>query len=251
MIQRESFVFYKSFRDAIETLPKDEQLKAYKFIAFFALDGEEPSENTTAAYGIFLMAKPLINANNKRYLNGCKGGRPKGAKTKRKPKRNLTKTKIKPNDNDNDNVNVNDNVNENEKEKSAYALKKKREQVRFHAPTLSEVKDYCTERGNGVDAQRFIDYYTSNGWKVGKNSMKDWKAAVRTWERNGLEPARPQAKKPENKELDPFEEYRGLAPEELEQLRSAGVLSDTGSADFSIAQETGLYYLLQKAGVAT
>ena len=56
---------------------------------------------------------------------------------------------------------------------------------RFVPPTLDEVKAYCQERQNGVDAERFIDYYTSNGWLVGKNKMKDWKAAVRTWERNG------------------------------------------------------------------
>lgn len=56
---------------------------------------------------------------------------------------------------------------------------------RFVPPTLEEVQAYCQERMNGVDAQRFIDYYTSNGWQVGKNKMKDWKAAVRTWERNG------------------------------------------------------------------
>lgn len=56
---------------------------------------------------------------------------------------------------------------------------------RFVPPTLEEVQEYCQNRQNGVDPQRFIDYYTSNGWLVGKNKMKDWKAAVRTWERNG------------------------------------------------------------------
>ena len=56
--------------------------------------------------------------------------------------------------------------------------------TRFSPPTLEEVKAYCAERKNNVDAQRFIDYYTSNGWLVGKNKMKDWRAAVRTWERN-------------------------------------------------------------------
>lgn len=55
---------------------------------------------------------------------------------------------------------------------------------RFTAPTLEEVKEYCAERKNGVDAERFVNYYTANGWKVGKNPMKDWKAAVRSWERN-------------------------------------------------------------------
>ena len=52
-----------------------------------------------------------------------------------------------------------------------------------HHPTLDEVKEYCSDRGNKVDPERWFDYYTSNGWKVGKNPMKDWKAAVRTWER--------------------------------------------------------------------
>lgn len=56
---------------------------------------------------------------------------------------------------------------------------------RFKQPTLEEVQAYCIERQNSVDAERFIDYYTSNGWKVGKNPMKDWKSAVRTWERSG------------------------------------------------------------------
>lgn len=64
---------------------------------------------------------------------------------------------------------------------------------RFEKPTLSEIKEYCIERNNNVDAQHFYDYYESNGWKVGKNSMKDWKAAVRTWERS--EYRKPNSKK--------------------------------------------------------
>ena len=58
---------------------------------------------------------------------------------------------------------------------------------RFTPPTVDEVREYCFERGNSVDPQRFVDYYTSNGWMVGKNKMKDWKAAVRTWETNKQE----------------------------------------------------------------
>ena len=57
-------------------------------------------------------------------------------------------------------------------------------------PTIEEVKAYCQERNNRVDPERFIDYYTANGWKVGKNPMKDWKAAVRTWERQDTQKAR-------------------------------------------------------------
>ena len=53
---------------------------------------------------------------------------------------------------------------------------------RFTPPTVEEVAEYCKERNNNVNAERFVDFYTSKGWKVGKESMKDWKACVRTWE---------------------------------------------------------------------
>lgn len=56
----------------------------------------------------------------------------------------------------------------------------------FKTPSLEEVKAYCDERQNSVDPQRFVDYYSANGWMVGRNHMKDWKAAVRTWEKNGF-----------------------------------------------------------------
>lgn len=55
---------------------------------------------------------------------------------------------------------------------------------RMKRPTVEEVAAYCKERGNNIDPEHFHDYYTSNGWKVGKAPMKDWQAAVRTWERN-------------------------------------------------------------------
>ena len=70
-----------------------------------------------------------------------------------------------------------------EKDSSAKSTTTKRK--RFEKPTIFDVEQYCIERNNNVDPQHFVDYYESNGWKVGKNSMKDWKAAVRTWERNG------------------------------------------------------------------
>jgi hypothetical protein len=68
--------------------------------------------------------------------------------------------------------------NQNQNKKNIYV------QPKFKKPTLEEVEAYCIERKNEVDPQRFIDHYSSNGWKVGKNPMKDWKAAIRNWERN-------------------------------------------------------------------
>lgn len=57
---------------------------------------------------------------------------------------------------------------------------------RFSPPSAEQVREYCTEKGYTLDADRFVDYYTSNGWMVGKNRMKDWKAAVRTWSRKEI-----------------------------------------------------------------
>jgi hypothetical protein len=55
---------------------------------------------------------------------------------------------------------------------------------KFTPPTLEEVKAYCKERNNKIDAERWYDFYSSKGWMIGKNKMKDWKAAVRTWEKS-------------------------------------------------------------------
>ena len=57
---------------------------------------------------------------------------------------------------------------------------------RFKKPTLEEVSNYCHTRSNKVDAERFINHYESNGWMVGRNKMKNWQAAVRTWEKNNV-----------------------------------------------------------------
>ena len=89
-------------------------------------------------------------------INGRQGGRPK------KPK-NLTGNLTKPN------------IDKN---------KIREEKKRIIRPTLEQVTQYCQERGKGVDPNKWMDHYTANGWKVGKNPMKDWKAAVRTWEKN-------------------------------------------------------------------
>jgi len=66
------------------------------------------------------------------------------------------------------------------KENDLTVIKEKR--PRFSPPTADEVRQYCRERQNKVDPQRFVDFYAAKGWKVGNTPMKDWKAAVRTWE---------------------------------------------------------------------
>lgn len=126
-MERDSFVFYRSFMEAMDCLDNDTLAETLRAIAKYALDGETPEVNGVVK-ALFLSFKPQIDANNRRYENGCKGGRSKNqTKTKTEPNGNQSETKTEPNrteaepnvnvnDNDNDNENVNENVNANENE---------------------------------------------------------------------------------------------------------------------------------------
>ena len=92
------------------------------------------------------------------------------------------------------NKEINNNNNDNDNERIVDESSK-----RFIPPTVDMVSEYCLERKNSVDPEEFVDFYTSKGWLIGKNKMKDWKAAVRTWERSS---------KPKKKETNVFDEWR-------------------------------------------
>lgn len=66
---------------------------------------------------------------------------------------------------------------------------------KFIPPTVDDVRAYCQERNNKVDPQKFVDFYSCKGWMVGKNHMKDWKAAVRTWEKSSSQSKEAPAEK--------------------------------------------------------
>ena len=90
---------------------------------------------------------------------------------------------------------------------------------KFVPPTVEEVEEYCDSRNNSVDPEKFVDFYASKGWMVGKNKMKDWKAAVRTWEHKSEQEAekpkaRARPKKAAEKESE--EEYFRKRAEEIE-----------------------------------
>lgn len=169
---RDSVVFYRSFWEAIKQLPEKERLESLTAILEYGLDEIEP-KSAGVASAMFLMAKPQIDANNRRYQNGTKGGRPV---TKPEPNNNLESNYNKPSDNQTitkAKPKEKDNVNDNNNNKKT-----------FTPPSVSDVSDYCTLNGYGIDPESFVDFYASKGWMVGKNKMKDWKASVRTWVRS-------------------------------------------------------------------
>lgn len=174
--QREGFTFYRSFRDAINCLEDARtKLEIYQAISDFALDNKEPDAETFSKMGklCWIALRPNLNSDRQRYKNGCKGGAPKGNRNalkaiEKQPKNNRKTSNV----NVNDNVDVN--VNDNRARKSV---------ARFTPPTLEEVKQYITENGyNLVNADSYYNHYEAIGWKVGKNTMKDWKASVRGWQ---------------------------------------------------------------------
>ena len=174
---REQMTFYRSYWEAVKRLRKSaDRLSALEAILAYALDGEE-LDRTDAADAIFVLVKPLLDAAARKS---------KGGKT----------TSRAEEDNDKITGRVDEESDNNIKNKKKNNIKVKNNMLdnnartRFTPPTLDEVSAYCQERGNSVDAERFVSFYESNGWKVGKNPMKDWRAAVRTWERDN----RPQAK---------------------------------------------------------
>lgn len=114
-----------------------------------------------------------------------------------------------------------------EKEINSSAKSTTTKRKRFEKPTLSQITQYCLERNNNVNAEQFYDYYESNGWKVGKNAMKDWKACVRTWERNGYD--KPIKKK--NNKQDTLNDMRDLMNEYggVNEQSNEPSTEDTGS----------------------
>ena len=225
-MERESFVFYRSFYEGIKELPRDIQGEVLTAIMEYGLNGVTTENQKPITKAMFALIKPQLDANNQRFENGKRGGRPKAdcnqTETETKPKQNRNKTKLKPNHNQTETKpepNVNDNVNDNDisflekkKQKSASvdfdeegknnqplsdqketspqvapapppdSEESKKTKKRFVPPTPEEVQAYCNERGNGISGTEFCDFYTSKGWKVGREPMKDWKASVRTWE---------------------------------------------------------------------
>lgn len=128
----------------------------------------------------------ITQLRDKNRENGLKGGRP--PKTEEKPNNNPNETQEEP-DGKQTKAPIPVPIPEPLKKESPTETRKK-----FQAPTVQEVKAYADEKGLNVDAQRFVDYYSSKGWLVGKSPMKDWRAACRNWSASGYRGTDPPKK---------------------------------------------------------
>ena len=132
----------------------------------------------------FDFIKEDIDKTEKAYAAKCEKNRQNRLTTNvDERERTITKADERP---QNKNIKEKENIKETTLKGS-----KEKPLARFTPPTVEEVALYCQERGNSVNAQRFVDFYAAKGWKIGQNPMKDWKAAVRTWEQRDDSPGRP------------------------------------------------------------
>lgn len=186
----DAVLFYRSFYEAIKGLKLTDQAKVYDAVFAYALDGIEP-ELSGITKSIFTLIKPQIDANIKRRTNGSKGGRPTKTNGYENEKPMVTEndTEVTQNEKPNDNLIKKVKVKVNEKVNDKESVREKPQ--RFSPPTLDEIRAYCAERHSNVDPAKFLAYYESNGWMVGRNKMKDWKAAVRSWERSDFDKPKP------------------------------------------------------------
>lgn len=183
-MQKNSFVLQTRLQAIVANLSDKQAGVLFKSILNYAANGAVATFEDNAVSIAFGFVRQDIDYATAKYEQIC--AKRKEAVQKRWSDTNVYKCNTK-------NTNVYKPIhNEDEDEDDDDILKKekdkKEKKSRFVKPTVSEINAYCAQRNNGINAQAFFDFYESKGWKVGNTPMKDWRAAVRTWESKNAKP---------------------------------------------------------------
>lgn len=197
-MMKSSFVMYTEYAEQIELLSMEQRGLLFTAIMAYAAGNDMPEMDAVTTMA-FSFIRSRMDADNEKYRKTCearreagkKGGRPKSdqknhdeaektedleEKQKKSKKANGFFEKQNNPDIDND-----IDIDNDKKESTLKGTKEK--SCHFIPPTLTDVEEYCREKEISIDCQRFVDFYESKGWMIGKNRMKDWRAAVRNWAR--------------------------------------------------------------------
>lgn len=193
---RDAFVFHRAVYEAVKDLPPEMFKEWALAVMEYGLDRKEPATPLGAACVGAIRAR--MDADYTAWLNRCERNRENGAHGGRPKKPTEThenpmgyfgppmggeRNPQKPDSESDKDI----------KEKTIpKGIVEKKSEKRFSAPTVEDVKGYCNEKGLSVDADRFVDFYASKGWRVGNAPMKDWRAACRNWARQDRTPAKPK-----------------------------------------------------------
>lgn len=178
---RDSFIFYRSFYEAIKEIPEDAQLQVYKAISIYALEQEE-IKLTGISKAIFSLVKPQLDANYKKYENG------KQSKSKTKAKDKQDKSKVGTNVNDNENVNVNDNVNNNNNVSDS-CVDGLQDVINFYNDNIGQLtpfglailEDYVKEMNKDI-----VIYAMKISVEANKRTIQYIKAILNNWQKAGI-----------------------------------------------------------------
>ncbi len=195
---KDRFLFFENFKRIADSLPDDLRLKFYDALTAYVFDGIEPEDAVIKS--LIIAIGPSLNKEDGRLNNG---GKRENAGRKPRNIENEKSNLINSNQSFSNTINLNQTKQKETKKDAPLNPQKENNKnilsptlltescpqeglpstKKFVRPTVEEVKAYCLERNNGVDPEKWFDFYQSKGWRVGSQPMKDWKAAVRTWEK--------------------------------------------------------------------
>lgn len=200
--QNKALWIFPNFKETIDTIPQKYRGRAWEMLLEYGFSGEIDLSKENKY--IQIVVKSLIPLIRLRGVGGSIGGKSNNPTGKKK-------ANVAANVGANVAADVGATPYKHEQEhKQEHKHEQEHEQERKHEgkvsnifskPSIDEIKNYCLERNNQINAEQFYDYYESKGWLIGKSKMKDWKAAIRTWERNGFS-------KPEKQEEEFKSPYR-------------------------------------------
>ena len=170
---------FTDFAADMKELGDAERGRLFTAMLNYAATGEEPSFKGNEKF-IWGTAKKNIDNQRMSYDSKCESMATAREHNPNNNKLVSVQTDIRQKTDRKEQKTVEEQEQEQEQEQKKEKSKRKKD---FSVPTLEEVKAYCDERHNSIDPEAFIDFYESKGWKVGNQAMKDWKAAVRTWEK--------------------------------------------------------------------
>lgn len=197
-----SLKFWANWFTAIECLETEEARGAFVMkLLRYAFEGVKPDIGPQE-FPLWTLIQPVIDANLRDVANGLKGGRPKGKKARGDDENPPLEPPLERVSFLNRNIEY-ETLNMNHEQEGEPTKPQRRR--KFAPPSLDEVKEYIAENGYQVDPDSFMAHYEANGWKVGRNPMKDWRAAVRAWHSRETKESREQEKLHAD-----FSEYDGV-----------------------------------------
>lgn len=181
---KKSFLLYSDFAPHLDLLTDTEVGQLFRAVFAYVNNGDIPQNLTPAAAMLFSVLRSQLDRDAEKWADVREkrraAGRMGAAVTNGKRSANSANAAFDEQKSANPAVNVNVNANGTDIKLDGKADKQKR----FTPPSVDEVRAYCEQRHNGIDPEYFVAFYVRNGWRVGRNPMKDWKAAIITWEKN-------------------------------------------------------------------